>query len=425
MVRWTPELVELCKKVLAEQPYYGGVAAAARELTRRTGTLFTRSSIYSQFRRLGLPEPKTFCGKDRPVVADVSAPVRELPDLIGDEDEEDEIDEVTHPGFESRLRNDPQIHELIELAQKRPVSFEEVCDELELAPAKARALVERAQSLGFNLEIHHDELSWRLPEPTHEVQDTGVAPIVGDYYQVAVISDIHYGSKFCLRHYVKDFMDIAYSRGIRHTMVPGDILDGGGKYSKFLMYEQSHRGFDEQAEDAFQNLPYYPDHTYHCIDGNHDQSLSETIGMVCGQALINYFQSRGRHDLRFYGQRGAFLKIGGITIEMWHPGGGGAYARSYKLQKHIEGYPVGTKPDVCLAGHWHQFCYVQERGVNAIMCPTFQGAGSAFSKMLGGAPAIGGMILGWQLTEHGTLRRFVPERVSYYEKEQPRQIDQE
>lgn len=49
--------------------------------------------------------------------------------------------------------------------------------------------------------------------------------------------------------------------------------------------------------------------------------------------------------------------------------------------------------------------------------PTFQGGGSAFSKSLGGAPAIGGLILTWQMTKAGTMRGFGIEMHAYPEKE--------
>ena len=93
------------------------------------------------------------------------------------------------------------------------------------------------------------------------------------------------------------------------------------------------------------------------------------------------------------------------------------YARSYAVQKQIEKYSSGEKPAILLVGHWHTFVYCMERGVHGIACPTFQGGGSAFSKSLGGAPSIGGLVLSWELTEHGTMRGFNLEYRAYFERE--------
>lgn len=49
-----------------------------------------------------------------------------------------------------------------------------------------------------------------------------------------------------------------------------------------------------------------------------------------------------------------------------------SYALSYRLQKVIESLPGGNKPGILLAGHVHKFCYIFERNVHAISCPSMQ-----------------------------------------------------
>lgn len=49
-----------------------------------------------------------------------------------------------------------------------------------------------------------------------------------------------------------------------------------------------------------------------------------------------------------------------------------SYALSYRLQKVIESMTGGTKPAILLAGHVHKFCYIFERNVHAISCPSMQ-----------------------------------------------------
>jgi hypothetical protein len=152
--------------------------------------------------------------------------------------------------------------------------------------------------------------------------------------------------------------------------------------------------------------------------GNHDETFTSESGIDAGEFIESYFRKRGREDFKFYGNRGAFLKIRGAVVHLWHPRSGGAYAVSYPLQKKIEGY-AALKPQVLLAGHWHRFCRIEERNVHALACPTFQAGRSAFSKSLTGAPAIGGLILSWTVTRDGTLRDFSDEKRSYFEVERP------
>jgi predicted phosphodiesterase len=246
-----------------------------------------------------------------------------------------------------------------------------------------------------------------------------VPPTVGQTQKIAVISDTHLGSKYCLREQLKDFVLYAYSRGIREILHPGDILDGCYKHG---LWEVSHSGLEAQMDDLLQTLPALPGLTYHAITGNHDFTFTEANGVDVGRALTNRFREAGRTDISFYGDRGAFVKVRGVTINMWHPKKGCAYAVSYGLQKRIETYGSGEKPGILLTGHWHRYCHIFERGVHGLACPTFQGGGSAFGKSIGGSPAIGGLLLSWDLTEHGTIRNLSHTYRAYFEREAPQPI---
>jgi hypothetical protein len=99
------------------------------------------------------------------------------------------------------------------------------------------------------------------------------------------------------------------------------------------------------------------------------------------------------------------------------------YALSYQLQKNIEKLPPARKPHLMLAGHWHVFCHLFVRDVVAIACPTFQSGANAFGRSLGGSPAIGGLILRWQMTEQRTMRNFRVETCWYYDHEMVQVIE--
>jgi predicted phosphodiesterase len=418
---------------------------ACERIRRELGVSVSRDALRSGCMRAGLPTPSALLGvavRAR-IIAEASTSFAPASTVLGVDDDDPptlpsqrlppspySATEPPAPMPRAKTLHDTRdaaavgnapprddVRRLLDATRRAPVPFADLCDLLDLSPRKCRELVEGAQQAGYAVSVDHGEVSFRLPEGGQE-HVVDVAPATSGPHLVAVISDVHFGSKWCLRRQLRDFVEHAHARGVRHVLSPGDWLDGVYRHS---LYEQSHRGFDEQAQDALESLPHLPGLTYHFIDGNHDDTLSDAIGMESGRALVERFAASGRHDLRFYGRRGAYLRLFGARIELWHPRSGKSYALSYQLQNHIRDYAVGQKPDVLLAGHWHIWTYFEQRGVHALACGTFQGGGSAYGRSLGGAPSMGGTLLSWELTDHGTIRRFAVERSAYYEQEHVRE----
>lgn len=310
--------------------------------------------------------------------------------------------------------SDEHLARLFALTKTGPLGLQALCDKLDLAPGRVAKLLKRAAAEGFPVDVIDSTIIANLPRSRTDVRESGIAPTVGTRQSIAVISDLHYGSKYCLRGAIKEFVAYVYAAGVREIVVPGDMVDGSYRHAQF---EMTHMGLSNQARDMCKNLPQYDGLTYHCITGNHDWTFTETSGVNVGQFLENTFHEAGRRDLFAYGDRGAFLRLRGALLYLWHPGGSSSYAKSYRLQKRIEAFQPGEKPQILLTGHFHQFCYVFDRGIHALLCPTFQGGGSAFGRMLGGAVALGGLTLSWQATASGTLRDFSVAYRSYYEHE--------
>lgn len=318
--------------------------------------------------------------------------------------------DIQPPASESDLHR-----RLFEATRKAPVAFVDLCDAFDLSPWRMRELVDGAKASGLHIRVEHDRVAFKAPGPDSSVRQV-VPPVVGEPQSVAVISDLHFGSKYCLVDRLADFIDYAYARGVREVLCPGDLLDGN--YVGHGLFELSHVGLEHQADALSSMLPLRKGMRYHAILGNHDLTFTEQNGANVAHAL----EAR-RRDLKIYGNRGAKLAIGGAVVELWHPKGGGSYAKSYRLQKRLESYSGGEKPSILLAGHFHQYCALYERGVHALLCPAFQGGGSAYGRAIGGAPALGGLILSWGLTEHGTLRDFLIQYRAYFEVEKPVRVE--
>lgn len=305
--------------------------------------------------------------------------------------------------------------QLYRLVRTGPVSLRNLCDKLGKSPKQMEKIIFAAREDGMKVVVDNDHVGIESHAPDMRgVQMTGIEPTVGKISKVGVISDTHLGSKYCLRTQIRDFVQYAYDNGVREILHPGDMLEGDYRHAKF---ELSHVGVQDQTHDLYETLPHLPGLTYHAITGNHDWTFTDKSGIDVGAFIQGYFKSRGRNDFFHYGDRSAYLKIRGAVVELWHPTGSMGYAKSYKLQRRIDSYPSGAKPNILLVGHYHTYAYVEERGVHAILCPTFQGGQSAFGKSLGSTPSIGGMVLNWTVTRQGTVRDFVVERRAYYERE--------
>lgn len=374
MASWKNSDLDKAKEILARYPR-SQMAHALKRIGQNMGRDVTEAGLNSVLAKKGETDAASFC----------------LPDQLP-----------------------ADVQKLVKLTRTSPKSFQVICDKLDLSPGKTAALLEKARELGVQIHVENQHVGMSPGWYEDRVHTLKLAPLSGTVQKVGVISDTHLGSKYCMREALKDFVEYAYSQGVREILHPGDVLDGMYKHG---VWEVSHSGLDAQAQDLFETLPQLPGLTYHAITGNHDFTFTEASGLSVGDYLANYFRERGRNDLHFYGDRGAFLRIRGAVVHLWHPKQGAGYARSYALQKHVEKYSSAEKPHVLLTGHWHIYCHVYEREVHAIACPTFQGGGSAFSKSLGGAPATGGLILSWQMTEANTMRSFGIEVRSYPEKE--------
>jgi predicted phosphodiesterase len=317
-------------------------------------------------------------------------------------------------------RDMPTIEDFARVA-KSGLSLEELCDRFTLPPRKVRDLVSRAQKAGYRIELTGGMVGYTPPVPVRGERKVIAQP--GEEHAYAVVSDIHIGSKYCLEDQFRDFVQRAYDEGVRTIFCPGDILDGVYRHSR---WEESHHGFDAQARRAAEVFPQLEGLKYVGIVGNHDETFEKESGLDVCRAIEDVFRRSGRDDLTLLGARGAYVRFApkggrGVLIELWHPLGGGAYAVSYKLQRHVEEYGVGQKPDFMFAGHWHQQCYVVRRGVHCFSAGTFHGGGSAFGKALGGAQAIGGWIVRFKQTKDGTVRDVQPTWCAYYETETVRE----
>lgn len=409
-MKWTESKIEIAIEELGRS---SSVTAAAKRLSSHFGETITRDSLKHATLDWRQKPPSQFLPNALYAeAAPAKAPGRHTPP-------------PSRSSAKAPAENDNKaepLRRLFAAISKGPTSFAELCDKLDMSPGKTRALVAEAEANGVRISIAHDHVGITPHKADERIKTIGVPPVVGKRQRIAVISDLHLGSKYCLREQLREFVTYAYSQGVREVICPGDWLDGMYRHG---IWELDFMGIDAQADDLFDTLPQLPGLNYRGITGNHDETFEDGNGIDIGHYIENRFRQKGRSDIHFYGRRSAFIRVGGAVIHLWHPRGSGAYAKSYKPQKMIEKYSSGEKPQILLIGHYHQYVHLFDRGVHAFLCPTFQGGGSAFGNSLGGAPAIGGLMMSWDLTEHGTMRQFVSEYRAYFEVEKAHDIERD
>lgn len=194
-------------------------------------------------------------------------------------------------------------------------------------------------------------------------------PISRKSFKFGYFSDAHIGhEKFQLELF--DYMVRFFKREkIDFILNPGDHLEGmSGRPGH--VYELTHVGFDQQINYATELYSQLDDIPHYGIDGNHDQWFYKKSdqGIIVGKELEK--RLKNYHHL---GQDEGDLEVGGIKIKLFHAGDGSAYAISYKMQKLIESFSGGEKPNIVLSGHYHKALYLFARGVHGIECGTLCG----------------------------------------------------
>jgi Calcineurin-like phosphoesterase len=414
--QWIPEHLRLAQETLMRYPRDRFQEAVA-ELRRALWPELSEAALRSAFVNRGLGSPMDYCQappKGPARLIQVPAP-ESTPEPLDADDFEIPVT-VAEPeaGRVARLM----------AAVKKSRSFAWLCDHLDISPKRLRETIEEARAAGYGVDLAGDTVAVRPAQPSDDVVDVPLVSQPGEWRTFAVMSDLHFGSKYHLRAQLVDFVGKAQHAGAKVILLGGDLLDGCYRHGR---WELTHHGFQDQVGDFVEGLPKGPQ--YYGITGNHDQTFENDSGMVVHEAINSAFRAAGREDMHLLGARGAYMRFRGpgerrgVFVEAWHPLKGPAYALTYKLQKHVEGYSVGAKPDFLFTGHWHQQAGCLIRGVHAYSCGTFQGGGSSFAKSLGGAPTIGGWIIQYALTPEGSVRRVRQEWVSYYERETAREVE--
>jgi predicted phosphodiesterase len=190
--------------------------------------------------------------------------------------------------------------------------------------------------------------------------------LYGKHHKIGVISDTHFGSKYTPEEWVINAFETFEKEKCECVLHCGDVTDGlcAGR-AKTHIYELSHIGYDAQKMYSISmlslcKLPMY------ILSGNHDAWYKD-VGADIVRDICDAIP-----NATYMGNNQADIDIDGVTIRLFHGLDGNSYAISYRLQKLIETFSGGKKPNILLAGHTHKACYLFERNVQAVSIPSLQ-----------------------------------------------------
>jgi predicted phosphodiesterase/AraC-like DNA-binding protein len=305
--------------------------------------------------------------------------------------------------------------------KKRKVTFRDICDELDMAPAKVEAVIEDAISFGYKISFKDDALLLNRALPIQKVTTKVTVPSPAKRrLRVGVVSDTHFGSDGALKDELKHFVDVAYDEyGVRTILHCGDILAGNRVY-KGQEAEVTHWGCDAQVGDAVANLPKRKNLEWYGILGNHDASFIKLAGIDVGEKLADK-----RSDFNYIGALKEKIIINGIEIELAHLKSS-AHARSYSLEKHVyRTYSKSNQPQALFCGHKHANGYFEVQRIHTFLVPCFEDP-SLHLQYCDFQASIGGLIVDFVLDEYANIVRVEPSfHLYHHQNEELMQIQTE
>ena len=196
------------------------------------------------------------------------------------------------------------------------------------------------------------------------------------------------------------------------------ICDGWNVYRGHEQFIKTAGGMN-QARYAIQNYPVRKGITTFFISGNHDNKSFERDGIDLCSLIVNGFDHHegthydGRKDMVYLGQYSRTLMFpDDVTVQVLHPRGGNAYARSYPQQKRAREMKSDTRPNLQISGHMHVFTWIVEDITHMVALPAFQDETEFFVR-LGFSRQMGYCIADYEIDR----RRFSRLKIEYIAQE--------
>ena len=286
-------------------------------------------------------------------------------------------------------------------------TLHDIAEKMEITPWYATVLIDNIRDQGLNVMEIGEELKISktvVPEETIIDNHWHGDKIV----RFGLTGDTHFGSRFTQITHLHSMYDTFAEEGIDTVYHTGDITEGENMRAGHA-YECYVHGADEHITEVVKNYPSRQGITTRFILGNHDHSFVKHVGLNIGKPIASV-----RPDMEYLGQDQAFIQLTpNCTMELQHPGGGSAYALSYRPQKIAESLEGGTKPNILAIGHFHKMEQMFYRNIHIFQTGTMQ-AQSDWMRNKALAAHVGFWIVEIHVEDDGSIRRMQTTMFPFY-----------
>lgn len=246
-------------------------------------------------------------------------------------------------------------------AKKQPYVVK-VMDDLDLKQHEVLGLVEMLKQRGYLYEVVDGKIVTMKPTKNNDVY---VIPNNLEHLKLLLISDTHLASKYDRLDILRYLYDRAADEGVNYVLHSGDVTEGvSGRPEQ--IYDLKEASYVGQRDYVIDKYPRSDILTY-MISGNHDLWWVKK----CGADIVKDICDR-RDDLHYLGSDCEDMKIGKLKLRLYHGKGGGSYAKSYKVQKYLDGIAPDEIPHILQTGHTHQAFYMKQGNTHCFQTSCLQ-----------------------------------------------------
>lgn len=303
-----------------------------------------------------------------------------------------------------------------------PRTIEDLADLLDRGPRAVSDSIDRLRKTGYNVVPSISRRGGVVLDAVTKSASTDVithdlSEYTGKWYKFGVCGDKH----MCNMHSRLDVMKLLYDlyaeEGITEVYDTGNWIDGEARFNKGELLVH---GMDAQIEYWAENHPQRPGITTKYVAGDdHEGWYQQRECIDIGKHAMLLARDMGRDDLQYLGYAEAHIELkaahGSRVMMVNHPGGGAAYAISYKGQKYVESLQGGEKPAVVLQGHYHKFNVGYPREVWVVDTGTCCDQ-TLFMRKKQLQAHVGGQIIELMQAPDGRVVRFRAEFLPFYDR---------
>ena len=172
-------------------------------------------------------------------------------------------------------------------------------------------------------------------------------------------TDLHMGGDVYREEFLEAVISEAKAFKAQFGVIAGDVTEGLSTRPGHV-YELTHIGYASQLAYAVEQLRKWKGKLY-CIDGNHDRWFLKSNGANIVEDIC-----RQLPDAEFLGHDEGDFHVNAVRVRLFHGEDSSSYATSYRIQKLVESYTGGDKPNVLLVGHTHKQGYFFERHIHCV-----------------------------------------------------------